>query len=198
VRPVRRRMRLWCAARISARWRACGARRPPLSTPDRPGAFEARPQRLASHNPIRASKAGSPRPRRQLPGSRPHRALIGASSGGGTDELLAWLTKPGRRYGAWPIPFTITGIVSEAGGLLLTQALRVTGRDRPGGAATTVAACGRCMARGRSSRIWRVALALGGDCLADVAMLRAQPDLFGPLASGPVVSRLLTCLAPSA
>jgi len=27
-----------------------------------------------------------------------------------------------------------------------------------------------------------VALALGGDCLADVAMLRAQPELFGPVA----------------
>ncbi len=25
-----------------------------------------------------------------------------------------------------------------------------------------------------------VAVALGGDCLADVAMLRAQPELFGP------------------
>jgi hypothetical protein len=43
-----------------------------------------------------------------------------------------------------------------------------------------------------------VALALGGDCLADVAMLRAQPDLFGPVASDPVVSRLLTRLAADA
>ena len=31
-----------------------------------------------------------------------------------------------------------------------------------------------------------VALALGGDCLADVAVLRAQPELFGPVASDPV------------
>ena len=43
-----------------------------------------------------------------------------------------------------------------------------------------------------------VALALGGDCLADVAMLRAQPELFGPVASDPVVSRLVTRLAGDA
>jgi hypothetical protein len=40
-----------------------------------------------------------------------------------------------------------------------------------------------------------VALALGGDCLADVAVLRAQPQLFGPVASDPVVSRLISRLA---
>jgi len=33
-----------------------------------------------------------------------------------------------------------------------------------------------------------VALALGGDCLADVAALRAQPELAGPVASNPVIS----------
>jgi hypothetical protein len=38
-------------------------------------------------------------------------------------------------------------------------------------------------------------LALGGDCLADVTMLRAQPQLFGPVASDPVVSRLVSRLA---
>jgi len=31
-----------------------------------------------------------------------------------------------------------------------------------------------------------VAVALGGDCLADAAMLRAEPALFGPVASAPV------------
>jgi hypothetical protein len=43
-----------------------------------------------------------------------------------------------------------------------------------------------------------VALAAGGDCLADVATLRAQPELFGPVASDPVVSRLITALAADA
>ena len=40
-----------------------------------------------------------------------------------------------------------------------------------------------------------VSIALGGDCLADVAVLRAQPELFGPVASDPTVSRLIDALA---
>ncbi len=40
-----------------------------------------------------------------------------------------------------------------------------------------------------------VALALGGDCLADIGVLRAQPGLCGPVASEPVVSRLVSALA---
>jgi hypothetical protein len=39
------------------------------------------------------------------------------------------------------------------------------------------------------------AVALGGDCLADIAVLREQPDLAGPVASDPVVSRLVRDLA---
>ena len=41
-------------------------------------------------------------------------------------------------------------------------------------------------------------LALGGDCLADIAVLRSQPELAGPVASDPVVSRLITALAADA
>jgi hypothetical protein len=54
------------------------------------------------------------------------------------------------------------------------------------------------MIRGRSSRILAVTLALGGDCLADIAMLRAEPALFGPVASDFVVSRLVSGLAGDA
>jgi hypothetical protein len=43
-----------------------------------------------------------------------------------------------------------------------------------------------------------VAVALGGDCLADTAALRAEPHLFGPVASDPVISRLVTRLAADA
>jgi hypothetical protein len=39
------------------------------------------------------------------------------------------------------------------------------------------------------------AVALGGDCLADIAVLREQPGLAGPVASDPVVSRLVSQLA---
>ena len=92
-----------------------------------------------------------------------------------------------------------TGLVSQAGAVLLAQALRVTGLDR-----------GLCDALGR----WRapravhdpgkiiadlaVAVALGGDCLADLAVLRAQPELSGPVASDPVVSRPVAALAADA
>ena len=43
-----------------------------------------------------------------------------------------------------------------------------------------------------------VTLALGGDCLADIAVLRSQPELAGPVASDPVVSRLVSALAADA
>jgi len=42
------------------------------------------------------------------------------------------------------------------------------------------------------------AIALGGDCLADVAVVRSQPDLFGQVASDPTVSRLIATLAQDA
>jgi len=40
-----------------------------------------------------------------------------------------------------------------------------------------------------------VAVALGGDCLADIGVVRAQPGLFGQVASDPTVSRLIARLA---
>lgn len=43
-----------------------------------------------------------------------------------------------------------------------------------------------------------VAIALGGDCLADLAVIRAQPALFGQVASDPTVSRLMALLAGDA
>jgi hypothetical protein len=89
-----------------------------------------------------------------------------------------------------------TGIVSHAGGLLLTETARVTGlqaglsaglgRWRPGRAVHDP---------GKIVCDLAVAVALGGDCLADVGVLRAEPALFGPVASDPVVSRLIMRLA---
>ncbi|GHF21338.1 hypothetical protein GCM10014715_89390 [Streptomyces spiralis] len=40
-------------------------------------------------------------------------------------------------------------------------------------------------------------VALGGDCLADTALLRSQPAVLGPVASDPTVSRLIDTLAAS-
>jgi hypothetical protein len=88
------------------------------------------------------------------------------------------------------------GLVSQAGAVLLWETMRVTGLDRglPEG-----------LARWRAPRAVHdpgkiiadlaAAVALGGDCLADIAVLREQPGLAGPVASDPVVSRLVTALA---
>ena len=91
------------------------------------------------------------------------------------------------------------GLVSQAGGVVL---------------ADTVRACGLDAALREALAPWRkplavhdpakviadlaIAVALGGDCLADVAVLREQPGLFGPVASDPTVSRTIDALAADA
>ncbi|WP_433226012.1 transposase [Actinomadura formosensis] len=85
------------------------------------------------------------------------------------------------------------GIVSQAGGLLLLETLRVTGLDQD---------LSRALARwravhdpGKIVTDLAVTLAPGGDCLADMALPRSSPELFGPVASDPTVSRLVKTLA---
>ena len=88
------------------------------------------------------------------------------------------------------------GIVSQAGALLLTQTLRLTSLDRGLSAGLARWRAGRAVHDpGKIIADLAVTLALGGDCLADVAALRAEPGLFGPVASDPVVSRLISRLA---
>jgi hypothetical protein len=92
-----------------------------------------------------------------------------------------------------------SGIISQGGGLLLAQTLRATGLDRGLDAALERWRQPRAVhSPGKIITGLAVAVALGGDCLADVAILRAQPELFGPVASDPVVSRLVTRLAADA
>ena len=43
-----------------------------------------------------------------------------------------------------------------------------------------------------------VTLALGGDALSDMATLRAEPGVYGPVASDPTVSRTIAALAADA
>jgi hypothetical protein len=84
------------------------------------------------------------------------------------------------------------GVASHAGALLLAELA-----DRVGLTAGLSAA----MAHTRQRRSTHdpgvvltqlaVSLADGGDCLADVAVLRSQPDLFGQVASDPTVFRVL-------
>jgi hypothetical protein len=43
-----------------------------------------------------------------------------------------------------------------------------------------------------------LSLALGGDCLSDLSEVRAEPGLYGPVASDPTVSRLIALLGDDA
>ena len=92
-----------------------------------------------------------------------------------------------------------SGIVSQAGAVLLTEAVRVTGLGRGLSAGLGRWRAGRAVHDpGKVVTDLAVAVALGGDCLADIGMLRAEPELFGPVASDPVVSRLVARLAGDA
>ena len=91
------------------------------------------------------------------------------------------------------------GIISQAGAVLLAKTLHVTGLDRQLSAGLRRWRAPRAVHDpGKIITDLAVAVALGGDCLADIAVLRAQPGLAGPVASDPVVSRLITQLAADA
>jgi hypothetical protein len=92
-----------------------------------------------------------------------------------------------------------SGIVSQGGALLLTQTMRATGLDWRAAAALERWRPPRAVHDpGKILTDLAVTVALGGDCLADIAVLRAQPELAGPVASDPVVSRLVSALAADA
>ena len=91
------------------------------------------------------------------------------------------------------------GLVSQAGTLLLIETMRVTGLgDGLSGGLARWRAPRAVHDPGKIIADLVMALVLGGDCLADIAVLRAQPGLAGPMASDPVVSRLVTALAADA
>lgn len=91
------------------------------------------------------------------------------------------------------------GIVSHAGAVALVDTVWAAGLDRALSAA--LARWRKPMARHDPGKIitdLALTLAVGGDCLADVAVLRAQPAVFGAVASDPTVSRLVDTLASDA
>lgn len=91
------------------------------------------------------------------------------------------------------------GVVSSAGGLLLTETVRAAGLDRL--LTEALEPWHKPLATHHPGKIvsdLAVSLALGGDCLADVAALRAEPGLFGPVASDPTISRAVDVLAGDA
>jgi Transposase DDE domain group 1 len=104
--------------------------------------------------------------------------------------------KRSRFYPRVQVDTSNSAAVGQAGGVLLTD---------------TVAAAGLDVALSAALSPWRrplavhdpgkvvldlaLTLALGGDCLADVALLRAEPGVYGLVASDPTVSRTVDALA---
>ncbi len=87
-------------------------------------------------------------------------------------------------------------LISSAGGVLVVQTARVCGLER------ALSAGLRPWKRTRAihdpAKILldlATTVALGGDCAADIAVLRAQPGVFGPVASDPTVSRMVDQMA---
>ena len=88
------------------------------------------------------------------------------------------------------------GVVSQSGGVLLVETVRKTGLGQ---------AMSYALAPWRRPRAVHdpgkllcdlaLSVAIGGDCMADTGVLRAEPAVFGHVASDPTVSRLIDTLA---
>jgi hypothetical protein len=107
------------------------------------------------------------------------------------------VSKRGGFYPCLDVDGAGTQVVSHAGAVLSTGTIRATGLDaalspalerwRPAGAVHEPAKVLPDLAIG---------LAVGGDCVADVALLRAQPGVFMMVASDRTVSRTIDRLTP--
>ena len=104
--------------------------------------------------------------------------------------------------GFYPRPRVDTAKVSavgSAGGVLLTATVRAAALDA--GLSAALAPWRKPLAVHDPGKVvldLALSLALGGDCLADVAVLRAEPGVYGLVASDPTVSRTVAALASDA
>ena len=92
-----------------------------------------------------------------------------------------------------------TQVVSHAGTVLLTETITKVGLDRA--LSTALSRWRPRLAVHDPAKVLldlALCLAVGGDCLADVALLRSEPGVFGLVASDPTVSRTIDRLAQDA
>ena len=102
-------------------------------------------------------------------------------------------------YPQLKVDTTASGAVGQAGGVLLTETIAATGIGRELSAA--LGPWRKPLAVHDPAKVitdLAVTLALGGDCLADIAVLRAEPGLYGLVASDATVSRTIDALATDA
>ncbi|WP_308011613.1 MULTISPECIES: IS1380 family transposase [unclassified Mycobacterium] len=99
------------------------------------------------------------------------------------------------RCGGFQVEVGCESLISSTGASLLVQTAQVSGLVRglsrqlaPWRAARSVHDPGKAVLD------LALAIALGGDCLGDAGLLRAQPALFGAVASDPTISRLIDAL----
>ena len=91
------------------------------------------------------------------------------------------------------------GVVSHAGGVAVVDTILASGLDA--GLRAALSPWRRPLAVHDPAKVLldlAVSLALGGDCLADIAPVRAAPQVFGLVASDPTVSRTIDRLAADA
>ncbi|WP_072691763.1 IS1380 family transposase [Rhodococcus marinonascens] len=109
------------------------------------------------------------------------------------------MSKTTGRYPHMSVDTTGTGVVSHAGAVLLLRTAEKAGLTSA--LSTALSPWRKPLATHDPGKIvldLAVTLAVGGDCLADLAQLRAHPEVFGLVASDPTVSRLVTALAGDA
>ncbi|WP_454777856.1 IS1380 family transposase [Georgenia muralis] len=104
-----------------------------------------------------------------------------------------------RFYPRTHVDTTASGAVGQAGGVLLTETVTATGL----GAAMSVALAPwrKPLAVHDPAKVitdLALTLAVGGDNLCDIALLRAEPGLYGRVASDATVSRTIAALAADA
>jgi hypothetical protein len=96
---------------------------------------------------------------------------------------------------------TSSGAVGQAGGVLLTATIAAAGLGSGSAMSDALSRWRRPVAVHDPAKVvldLAVTLALGGDALADIALLRGEPGLYVPVASDATVSRTITTLASDA
>ncbi len=109
------------------------------------------------------------------------------------------MSKRSRFYPRVQVDSTGSSAVGQAGGVLLCETVRLAGLDA--GLSAGLERWRKPTAVHDPGKVvldLALTLALGGDCLADVALLRAEPGVYGRVASDPTVSRTIATLASDA
>jgi len=102
-------------------------------------------------------------------------------------------------YPSLSVDTTGAGVVSQAGAVMLLRTAEKTGLG--GALSAALAPWRKPLATHDPGKILLdlvVSVAVGGDCLADLALLREESGVFGAVACDPTVSRLIGTLAGDA